>query len=66
VLIVEGKRAVLEVNLGRPIVTNGAFAPRSSQIILRTCFDFGCFRAMTLSLLHLAVNWQVFAINIML
>jgi len=25
------------VNLGRPIVTNGAFATRSSQITLRTC-----------------------------
>ena len=29
---------VLGVNLGRPIVTNGAFAKRSSQITLRTCF----------------------------
>jgi len=28
---------VLEVNLGRPIVTNGALATRSSQINLRTC-----------------------------
>jgi len=35
--IVEGKGAVLGVNLGRPIVTNGAFATRSSQITLRTC-----------------------------
>jgi len=25
------------VKLGRPIVTNGAFATRSSQISLRTC-----------------------------
>ena len=32
--IVEGKGAVLGVNLGRPIVTNGAFATRSSQITL--------------------------------
>jgi len=29
--------AVLGVNMGRPIVTNGAFATRSSQITLRTC-----------------------------
>jgi len=29
--------AVLGVNLGRPIVTNGVFATRSSQITLRTC-----------------------------
>jgi len=29
--------AVLGVNFGRPIVTNGAFATRSSQITLRTC-----------------------------
>jgi len=27
-VIVEGEGAVLEVNLGRPIVTNGAFATR--------------------------------------
>jgi len=27
----------LGVNLGRPIVTNGAFATRSSHITLRTC-----------------------------
>jgi len=33
VVIVEGERAVWGVNLGRPIVTNGAFATRSSQII---------------------------------
>jgi len=38
VVIVEGERAVLGVNMGRPIVTNGAFATRSSQITLRTCF----------------------------
>jgi len=31
-------RAILGVNLGRPIVTNGAFATRSSQITLRTCY----------------------------
>ena len=37
VVIVEGEGAVLGVNLGRPIVTNGAFAARSSQITLRTC-----------------------------
>jgi len=30
------RRAVLGMNLGRPIVTNGAFATRSSQITLRT------------------------------
>ena len=28
VMIVEGKGAVLKVNLGRPIVTNGDFATR--------------------------------------
>ena len=39
VVIVEGEGAVLgAVNLGRPIVTNGAFATRSSQITSRTCF----------------------------
>jgi len=30
--------AVLGVNLGRSIVINGAFATRSSQITLRTCY----------------------------
>jgi len=39
VVIVEEEGAVLEVNLGRPIVTNGAFATRSSQITLRTCYQ---------------------------
>jgi len=29
------------VNLGRPIVTNRAFATLSSQITLRTCFSLG-------------------------
>jgi len=29
---------VLLVNFGRPIVTNGAFATRSFQITLGTCF----------------------------
>ena len=38
VVIVERERAVLGVNMGRPIVTNGAFATRSSQITLRTCY----------------------------
>jgi len=28
------------VNLGRPNVTNGAFATRSSQITLRTCYYY--------------------------
>jgi len=37
VVIVEGEGAVLGANLGRPIVTNGAFATQSSQITLRTC-----------------------------
>jgi len=37
VVIVEGEGTVLGVNLGRPIVTNGVFATRSSQITLRTC-----------------------------
>ena len=36
-VIVEGKGQFWGVNLGRPIVTNGAFATRSSQITLRTC-----------------------------
>ena len=31
--------AVLGVNLGRPIVTNGAFATHCSQITLRTCYQ---------------------------
>jgi len=35
VVIVEGEWAVSGVNLGRPILTNGAFATRSSQITLR-------------------------------
>jgi len=40
VMIVEGEAegVVLGVNLGRPIVTNGAFATSSSQITLRTCY----------------------------
>ena len=38
VVIVEREWAVLVVNLGRPIVTSGAFATRSSQITFRTCF----------------------------
>jgi len=33
--------ATLGVNLGRPIVINGAFATRSSQINLRTCSQNG-------------------------
>jgi len=37
VVIVEGEGQFLGVNLGRPVVTNGAFAKRSSQITLRTC-----------------------------
>jgi len=37
VVIVEGEGAVLGVNLGSPIVTNGAFVTRSCQITLRTC-----------------------------
>jgi len=36
VVIVEGKRQ-FGVNLGSPIVTNGTFAMRSSQITLRSC-----------------------------
>jgi len=35
-----GERAVLGVNLGRPIVTNGAFATRSSQITLKACYHY--------------------------
>jgi len=38
VVIIEGEKAVLEVNLGRPIVTSGAFVTRCSQITLRTSF----------------------------
>ena len=37
VVIVEGEGAVLGLNLGHPIETDGAFATRSSQITLRTC-----------------------------
>ena len=36
VVIIEGERAVFRVNLGRSIVTNGAFATHSSQITLST------------------------------
>ena len=36
VVIVEGKGAVL----GRPIVTNGDFATRSSQITLGACYPY--------------------------
>jgi len=43
VVIVEGEWAVLGVNMGRPIVTNGAFATHSSQITLRTCSYFSVF-----------------------
>ena len=39
VVIVEGEGADFGVNLGRPIVTSGAFATRSSQITLRTCYQ---------------------------
>jgi len=39
VVIVKGEGAVLGVNLGCPIVTNGAFATCSSQITLRTCYN---------------------------
>ena len=37
-MIVEGEGTVLGVNFGRPIVTNGIFARRSSQITSRTCY----------------------------
>jgi len=37
-VIVKGEEAVLGVNLGSPIVTNGAFTTHSSQITLRTCY----------------------------
>jgi len=40
VVIVKGEGAVLRVNLGHPIVTNGAFVTRSSQITLRTCLNY--------------------------
>ena len=40
VVSVEEEGTVLGVNLGRPIVTSGAFETRSSQITLRTCFRF--------------------------
>ena len=33
------RKGSLGVNLGRPIVTNGAFATCSSQITLRTCYQ---------------------------
>ena len=41
-------RSSFGVNLGRPIVTNGAFATRSSQITLRTCCF--CLRVISNSL----------------
>jgi len=49
-VIVEGDGAVLGVNLGRPIVTSGAFAKRSSQITLRTCCNFLSMYATILKL----------------
>jgi len=42
--------AVLWMNLGRPIVlTNGAFAARSSQITLRTCSSTLCNHSVRFS-----------------
>jgi len=35
------------VNLGRPIVTNGAFATLSSQITLRTSLSYACTQCST-------------------
>jgi len=40
VVIVKGEGAILGVNLGHPIITNGAFAMRSSQFTLRTCSEY--------------------------
>ena len=37
---------------------------KCSVIIIERLFAFCCFRAMSLTLLHLVVNWQVFTINI--
>ena len=42
VVIVKWEGAVLGMNLGRPIVTNEAFATRSPEITLRTCFSDDC------------------------
>jgi len=39
-VIVEGEGAVLWVNLGRPIITKGPLRRGSSQITLRTCWQF--------------------------
>ena len=43
------ERGTLGVNLRRPIVTNGAFATRSSQITLVTCYTYGWGILMALS-----------------
>ena len=40
VVIVEGEWVILGVNLGRPIVTNGPLRRGSSQITMRTRFEF--------------------------
>ena len=46
-------RGSLRVNLGRLIVTNGAFATHSFQITLRTCFLLKVFYRMTPSYVQL-------------
>ena len=69
-VIVEGEGAVLGVNLGRTIVTNGAFATRSSQITFRTCYHYRAgeltvilrrsnppYIRLTLTI-HIAHRWQ--------
>ena len=45
VVIVEGEGAVLGVNFGRPVVTNGTFATRSSQITFSTCLTLALYWA---------------------
>jgi len=42
-------RASFEVNLVRPVVTNGAFVTRSSQVTLRTCWLYNtpCLKICT-------------------
>ena len=57
------------MNLGRPIVTNGAFAMHSSQIILRTCYVVlvGCAAFVDADvidkLLVLCVDVRYFAVS---
>jgi len=47
-MIIEGEGAVLEVNLGRLIVTNGAFATRLFSSYFEDLFPIGIVGLITL------------------